>query len=110
MMTLTEFLLARIGEDEAVAEKAGSFTPWEEAFQRDNYGHLTVQPTRVLAECAAKRAIVDAAWNDHLRIEGEWGMCRGQDELQALDDYPDAVTAMAEVYADHPDYRAEWRP
>lgn len=115
MTGLTEFLLARIAEDESAAMYALS---------RDDGGALDYggqwfgavkhaerwEPTRALAECKAKQEVVDAAWSDHLRIEGEWGMCYGQDALEAANDYPDAIVALAAVYADHPDYREEWRP
>lgn len=95
-MTITEFLLARIAEDEAEAAKAGSFTPWDRPFERDDYGHLLVQPDRVLAECEAKRRIVDRY--------------SGCDDCGAGDDPCDALRFLALPYADHPDYRKEWRP
>ena len=82
-MNIVEFLEARIAEDE---ERAGSGwsrlgnTRWE----TDNYGRDHLTPFAVLAECKAKRAIMkDAFW--------------------------DTLTALATVYADHPDYREEWR-
>jgi hypothetical protein len=59
--SLTAWLLECIAADEKAADGAGSFTPWDRDFQRDNYGHLTVQPSYVLATCAAHRAIVERA-------------------------------------------------
>ncbi|BCW47962.1 DUF6221 family protein [Arthrobacter sp. StoSoilB13] len=59
-MTITEFLEARIAEDE---EHAGSgwstlgSTRWE----TDNYGRNMMTPAAILAECAAKRAIIGLA-------------------------------------------------
>lgn len=44
-------------------------------------------PTRVLAECAAKRRLVEAS--------------AGNEKVLRI---------LAEAYADHPDYRDEWRP
>jgi hypothetical protein len=105
-VTLTEFLLARIAEDEREADQAGSFTPWTDAFQRDNYGHLTVQPARVLAECAAKRAIVE----DLKELEADYKVSHSEfteaRRFQALV----SVARLAAVYADHPDYDETWRP
>ena len=104
-MTITDFLLARVAEDEDAASKAGSFTPWERTFDRDNYGCLLVQPSRVLAECAAKREIVERCFGvmgreypaSHLDEDG-WVQLMWQ-----------TMYDLAEVYADHPDYREEWR-
>ena len=58
-MTITEFLEDRISEDE---DRAGSGwsslgkTRWE----TDNYGRNMLTPAAILAECAAKRAIIEA--------------------------------------------------
>lgn len=102
-LTLSAWLLERIAAWEKVAERAGSFTPWDEDFQNDNYGHLTVQPSVILAVCKAHRAIVE--------------------DLAELVDYdrdkfivsPDVLAvawrtlrALASVYADAPGYREEW--
>ena len=95
MSDLTAFLRARIGEDEAWANAAllRRFAPIPQAMERPD----TVE--RVLADVQAKRAIVeDRAHLDTLRpgavrAHSEW-VCR----------------VLAAVYADHPDYREEWRP
>lgn len=104
-MTLTEFLLARIAEDEAAASYAstrGDFD-WEQdagGWWLGFYDHYRRHdPVRVLAECEAKRRIVEvhahnARWDD--TNVGDWA--RATLELLAL------------PYADHPDYREEWRP
>ena len=124
MTTLTEFLLARIAEEEAVAERAGSFTPWTEPFQHDNYGHLTIQPARVLQECEAKRKIVEAhpLVTERSRLAAVWTgptpgvaceTCGGNpvDSRALLEDIGpcDTLLALATVYSDHPDFRDEWR-
>lgn len=101
MSDLTDFLLARIAEDEAAASKAGSFTPWTATFQNDNYGHLTVQPDRVLGECEAKRRIVemepDCAFDRFQRVAWDYH-------------HETTLRFLALPYADHPDYREEWKP
>ncbi|MET8630034.1 DUF6221 family protein [Kitasatospora sp. NPDC004669] len=57
-------------------------------------------PARVLAEVAAKRAIVDA-------YEGRQEVAPLPTLQNGLDT---AVHLLASVYADHVDYREEWRP
>lgn len=96
-MTIIEFLEARIAEDEQTANWAiegGDPSP-------------TIGPTRLLAECEAKQWI--------LALRDTW-----QREAEALGDIPllasrvsaaDAILrVLALPYADHPDYRQEWRP
>lgn len=75
-MTLTDFLLARVAEDE-------SEPAWDETSAISRYG-------RVLAECDAKRKI-----------------------LAGVDGRPPSLSVvrlLALPYADHPDYRQEWKP
>jgi len=116
-VTITEFLLARIAEDEAEARKAYEAIP--PAFGA--YGllilaatdYLTVDPDRVLAECEAKRRIVERAADDGALYDHVF------DEVKPLDaeDFTSgavwaldfALRDLASVYADHPDYREEWR-
>jgi hypothetical protein len=119
--TLTDFLLARINEDEAAARKADKFrwdrpsdAPWRRAEQLAETGskpqaHIARwNPARVLAECEAKRRIIgmyerahDAETTDrHL-----WAAYR--EERTA---FQRALEALALPYADHPDYDESWRP
>jgi hypothetical protein len=164
-MTITEFLLARIAEDEEVAHSAYG-SPWraggnpgghvwtandsgdpEEgptvyvnggiyANQRHTAAHIAraADPARVLAECKAKREIVE--WHSNFEGYDEAECCEerwGPIQLQAPEDrelsagvtssgglsmresfatqeYLGCVTLMmlASVYADHPDYQPEW--
>ncbi|MFJ8476431.1 DUF6221 family protein [Kitasatospora sp. NPDC094011] len=58
-------------------------------------------PARVIAEVDAKRAIVDA----YDRPPGDdCALAASHDELHTT------VLLLASVYADHADYRQEWRP
>lgn len=118
-MDLTEFLLARIAEDEgparAAAESKGA--EWEIRLLMDGHGlvgsprgaegmpvrmwpevayHVARwDPAHVLAECEAKRRIITAAsWDDE-----PWR--RTRDYLLEL---------LALPYADHPDFDEAWRP
>jgi hypothetical protein len=112
-MTLTEFLLARIAEDEAAARE-----PRWLAFEHgvDSYGQ-EVFAKRVLAECESKRRIVRV----HGPRDGECDVCnRGwwdedDDGTERYASMPEAypcltLRALALPYADHPDYRDEWKP
>lgn len=79
--SLTEFLLARIAEDETRHCEWGCHE-------------------RIQAEAKAKRAIADlSASTDHWEINADaWTVAKWALRLAAL------------PYADHPDYRQEWRP
>ena len=116
--TLTDFLLARIEEDEAVARVAadGGDGRWsvngryKDDARIDGYGiiiydeggHTVEQaqyiarhdPARILDECAAKRAIVERY--SYLYHYGDGGGL-------AFD-----LRALASVYAAHEDYRDQW--
>lgn len=133
-MTLTDFLLARIAEDAGIAESVAP-APWrtvdtgddvvvisqdfgEEVASTDsvNVEHIARHdPARVLAECEAKRQIVEALIdaedavatynnddpNNPPAYWQEWG---NRHALRL------AAELLALPYADHPDYREEWRP
>src|SRR5690606_17844004 len=63
-------------------------------------------PARVLAECQAKRAIVE-----HILVQmrDEPTMTRGRAH-RGLTPWAYTLRLFAAVYADHPDYQEEWRP
>ena len=133
-MTLTDFLLARIDEDEEMA-RAATPAPWvlydpdEGEPYAGNFGCLRMDamhptawpcdaahmarhdPARVLAECAAKRRVV--------------AMSDGSADFEAAMPTPgyakpyhspsvDVMTRTRQLlalpYADHPDYDEAWRP
>ena len=141
--TLTAFLLARIAEDEAVARSAtqGSpsgdgYGPWRESFDGDRpavsvFGYpgdrvivrfdeytdqdhvIRWQPERVLAECEAKRRIVDDRTyaTEELRPTDTPGRFdRVQVRVPYAIDDEELLGLLALPYADHPDYRQEWKP
>jgi hypothetical protein len=120
-LTLTEFLLARVTEDETAARRAGSAAwanshhniyltgdqsseviavgPWDGDLG-DAAEHMARHdPARTLAECRAKRAIV-------AQYAAATPQTSGTD-AQALEQ---CVMSLAQVYGDHPDYRPEWKP
>jgi hypothetical protein len=85
-LTLSEFLLARI------VRTTETVAPYD--------------PSRVLAECEAKRQIIDYVHtiNGALDVAYPTGE-RGRWVIEEK-----VLGRMAAVYADHPDYRQEWRP
>jgi hypothetical protein len=125
-MTLTDFLLARIAEDEEVArrvgeswfryfgqvyviEGAGEGHPAWQAHRGDDRCQVRTEadgdhiarhdPARVLAECEAKRRIVEELRSITM---GKW---------KAGEPWADRMLGiLALPYADHPDYREEWKP
>ena len=99
-MTITEFLLARIAEDEAAAEaKDADRESWGNPYAEGPTIEFEMRfdPARVLAECEAKRRIVEFHLIKHER-EGYAGFACF------------TLKALAAVWVDHPDYREEWRP
>lgn len=156
-MTIIEFLLARIAEDEQAARLAGDVQAWRDVDMRDTYltkdgaCFLTVDlnndaagmywnhaarhfPTRVLAECAAKRAIVElhqqwpvlvqgdpqydrvdnaAPGAIALRMSQQIAWLTEQEYRRRFGSEPPTapmLRALAAVYADHPDYDPAWAP
>jgi hypothetical protein len=91
---------------------------FEAAWERDERrAHVARHdPARVLAECAAKRALIDAAFDTAETVDGEWGCVHGAGEIRAgkcarevPDELPE-LRILAAVYADHEDYQPEWVP
>jgi hypothetical protein len=120
--TLSEFLLARIAEDEEVARDTYAASPWHaEGYYVMNHGVITEtdeasttahmarwHPARVLAECEAKRRIVE-----HHDDDDDAGRCTACEPMMWARPTPfpcPTLRLLALPYADHPDYRREWRP
>lgn len=132
-MTLAEFLLARIAEDEEVANRAAAehAAPWGVSVDRtapEGWEHLRVvvcedglgdvtdriypeladhivrhDPARVLAECEAKRRIVER-YQD--RTKYQTVVADAQSAAEEYEDY--VLPLLALPYADHPEFREEW--
>uniref|UniRef100_A0A914CXI1 Uncharacterized protein n=1 Tax=Acrobeloides nanus TaxID=290746 RepID=A0A914CXI1_9BILA len=101
--TLVEFLLARVEEDERIADHVASVSPttdtgfcvWATQFAFDAERMIVaVDYQRVFAECAAKRRIVEA-----FRTAAP-----AQAETLGV-----VLRELAFAYADHPDHRSGWR-
>lgn len=125
-LTLTDFLLARIAEDERPTYELPPYDcPPDCCAPAGWVGHTCLicdttefggtvaamtqvaqeherdihARARVLAECKARRAIVKEAWNYSPELE------HGDNGEWAFDT---ALQHLAAIYADHPDYRSEW--
>jgi hypothetical protein len=103
-VNITEFLEARIAEDEKLAEAALSGMHGEHHDAWDYAGYVLGTdrdstpkqdefvtawwPQRALAECAAKREVLALDDGDYMAVA--------------------VIKALAAVYKDHPDYQKEW--
>lgn len=115
MSEVANFLLARIADDEAEALRWPTDGNWglhsPGVMWMDPDGRPIYAPRdRVLAECAAKRQVVDRAVlvanfvADPEAPEATNRVRGTRDGLAA------AVAFLAASYAGHPDYRQEWKP
>lgn len=118
-LTLTAFLLERIAEDTAVARLAQGDAPdrnapigtGDDPWPSHRAFAERVTPARVLAECGAKRRIVE-------RVDVLTGGEKTYLQRLKHTDVEDAgyviardiLIALALPYADHPDYDERWRP
>ena len=84
-MTITEFLLARIAEDEAVASLLSKgdagHSPRTEVYTGTEWVTTPLTTDRLLAECKAKRAIIEHA-QEATEVEKEYDdyECAGHGE------------------------------
>ena len=122
MMTLTEFLLARIAEDEAIWGGVPERTPTTDlALAAGNWpdgeSAILLTTNRHAAECAAKRRIVeyaiDVADHEGAVISLEFGSAdlHAQPIAMAVKEtMDDVLELLALPYADYEDYLPEWKP
>lgn len=132
-LTLTEFLLARIEDDEAVARTATDGPWWHDPTKWNSVDHeesvfagsrgvdaITVastgpgddlqsmadaqhvarhDPARVLADAASKRTILEM--HQPSDVDRNCG-------FQCRNGICPTLSALASIYADHPEFREEW--
>ena len=94
-MTLTEFLLDRIAEDERWARRRRDEDFVKHRISARRLHHDPDDSDRVLARCAADREIIAAA--------NRPGDAAGEAVMAFV------LGRLASAYAAHPDYRDEWR-
>ena len=97
MSELTDFLLARIAEDEDRIVHEFDCERFNVTDYGTRQGKCDCDATgRLKAECGAKRRIVAELERDH--------------ERHSRESYWMILRLLALPYADHRDYREEWRP
>jgi hypothetical protein len=96
-MEITEFLEARIAEDEAAAEQLTHIFhgPGTQMYVAESWIQSPLKKKRFLAECAAKRAIMSRHASCDDVSYGDASTC------------PE-IRTLAAIYSDHPDYQPEW--
>lgn len=141
MTDLADFLRGRIGEEERLAHLARDTEPalWAD-IEKGGIPDLDAtmatvammnrwSPRLVLAECEAKRRIIElhdhpdgSCWEMHRGVYGPgWpegsyaveGQLWAHPSLEPPEVHPgpcETLQLLALPYADHPDYRAQWRP
>jgi hypothetical protein len=107
---ITNFLLARLDEDETAAEPGDHRDIVYVRAERNGFliGGEAIEQRRILADIAAKRRIVE-------RYQRAMTAAVEYDELEAETEALLAALLwplwdLAAAYADHPDYDQEWRP
>jgi hypothetical protein len=110
-VSLTEFLKARLDEDEAYGPRPLEPGEYPNVFE----SHEPGAPARVLREVTAKRAILDRHAPHETAFSGlacDWCSEDVDDRPQIAKERwpcPD-VLSLAAVYSDHPDYDPGWKP
>lgn len=124
-LALTEFLLDRIAEDEAGAASGAQRKRVHDAAHeslrceyRCEFWHslgkafAAVAPdARIHAECEAKWGIVRLHHPGVDEIGALWcSTCLSPESAYGAPWPCPTLTTLAAIYADHPDYREEWKP
>jgi hypothetical protein len=119
-MTLIEFLRARLDEDAGEIAKHPDDHGWPADWQivateESNYPALPllqITKKRALAEVDAKRRILDEHRMDSTGLRAVCDVCADPPAYEARwRDWPCTTLRLLSLpYADHPDYREEWRP
>jgi len=108
MDDLVQFLRNRLDEDEATARRVPlSQAPVELRALVPRAGgdlYLAIDPARVLREVEAKQQIVEQYKSICNPPHEEFGPALSRAELSRV------LRLLALTYADHPDYRDDWRP
>jgi hypothetical protein len=110
-MTITEFLAARLDEEEARAGHVHLLSCGEVPVEGDVYGATPCDcgmPARVLREVEAKRKLIQRYEVAAALPESNIGVLRSEDRGYR-EACMDAIRDAAAVFADHGDYEQEWR-
>lgn len=107
---IAEFILARIADTIADARQVQAAAVSRGQSPNDPSEPKLRLARQVIADCAAKRAIVEEYTGEVRR-----GPAGQRDDLVArhggvIDAYGVAIRFLVAPYADHPEYRSEWAP
>jgi hypothetical protein len=102
---LAAFLLARIAEEEQDCATSDEPESWCDRHESAHY-----DSRRVLAECEAKRRIVEQYEAMQAGVQAAEGTILVGAAKVRLGAYEMTLRFLAPVYCDHPNYRAEWAP
>lgn len=109
---LVEFMLARIADDDRTAELHEQLFAEGPGRLPETVLEILMRPERLRAEATTKRALI--ALHSPFSFEFPLPDGRAQTLTQCSaceDDWPcHTLQLAAGPYADHPDYREEWRP
>lgn len=122
MLMINDFILARVSEEEALAHAAldhlGPELDWDAPSVGEHFDRWN--PWRVESACIGRRLLVKAHRNagpavtqlpgkDHELYSATCATCGGSTEQPAP--WPCyTLRVLAMEWANHPDYRPEWRP
>lgn len=119
-MTITEFLIARLDEEEQAANELPERPfDWYHSRGLTRLQIVRIERDRILALTVALRAIVELHKSSGPRIFGETcGACgtgyegeyAGQGDFSATDWPCPTLRNLAAAWADHPAYLEEWKP
>ena len=114
-MNIREFLLERITEDESDAQAdAAEMDSSSISIQFDCATQARFTPARVLAECEAKRAVIEqhgpgeSHYRDYCETCAEWWDAEVGEGPPGVKFPCPTLRAVAAVYKNHPDYPQEW--
>lgn len=115
-MTLTEWLLEQVAEDERLASDEVLRLAGESFVASPFYlGDAPGNPARVLAECAAKRQIIELHLAGHRPGDDRCWYCQSDcrvehgEAMATWETWPcPTLRIMASVYADRPGFQPEW--
>lgn len=117
MSNLAEWLIEQVDADEQVAKAAisGPDAPWYEGDAAERFA-MTWTRERVLVECAAKRQIIDVAFEHEGTFDAEMACCHDGYAIRAglcpatpVDEIV-LLQMLALPYAGRDGYRPEWAP
>ena len=115
----TEWLLTQIDADEQQAHEHIAYwgKPTEgRPLAGDEYDCMSIGSARVLAECEAKRRLIDFAFQYASTIDNEWGCCHSAEEIRSGETDCSAISLWEVLsplilpYASRPGCRPEWLP